>query len=79
MDILSLPTKYYNEEKNPLHLVGYTLALGMMAVGLLETLENGYNYLTDGKGNMLLGPLGFIAGGYMAYSYLGEADIVGSY
>tara|TARA_R110002020_G_scaffold161643_4_gene346934 strand:- start:1199 stop:1438 length:240 start_codon:yes stop_codon:yes gene_type:complete len=79
MDMLSLPTKYYAEEKNPLHLAGYTLALGMMVVGLLETIEGGYYYLKDGESNMLLGPLGVIAGGYMAYSYLGEAKIVGSY
>jgi len=79
MNILSMPKKYYAKESNPLHLAGYTLSLGLLVVGGLETFEGFYYYLKRGSSNMLLGPLGVVAGGYMTYLYLKEADLVGGY
>ena len=79
MGLLTLPKKFYSTESNPLHTVGYTLALGMMGVGLAETVEGTYYYLKAGDGNLLLGPLGVIAGGYMAYAYLNESGVTEGY
>jgi hypothetical protein len=79
MDFLSMPKKYYAKEKNPLHLAGYTVAIGMMGVGVLETIEGIYYFVRQGSSNMILGPLGVVAGGYMAYLYLREANLVGGY
>ena len=74
-----MPKKYYEREKNPLHLAGYTVAIGMMGVGVLETIEGIYYFVKKGSSNMILGPLGVVAGGYMAYLYLREANLVGGY
>ncbi len=79
MGLLTLPKKFYSEESNPLHIAGYTLALGMMFVGVAETVEGAYYYLKRGNSNMLLGPLGIVAGGYMAYAYLNEAGVAKGY
>tara|TARA_R110000851_G_scaffold95322_2_gene207115 strand:+ start:772 stop:1017 length:246 start_codon:yes stop_codon:yes gene_type:complete len=81
MSPLSLPIKYYNTEKKSIHKVGYTMALGMMGIGLIETIHS-LPYTLKGESNltgMVLGPLGLISGGYMAYLYLNEAGVVGGY
>jgi len=62
-----------------IHKVGYTVALGMMVMGVLETAHS-LPYTLRGESDLtgkLLGPMGVVAGGYMAYLYLDEAGLVG--
>lgn len=70
MNPLALPKRYYETERKPVHLVGYTLSLGMMAIGLVETL-----ILRGEKGNLRLGIITLIAGGVAANEYLKEAGV----
>ena len=72
------PAIFYKTEKKPIHLVGYTLALALMGVGLLETAHS-IPYIVKGESNltgMLLGPVVILAGGVSAYAYLKEAKVV---
>jgi len=72
------PKMYYAKEKKPIHIAGYTLALGMMLVGGLETLHS-IPYIVKGESNwvgMILGPSGIVLGGVMAGLYLKEAGVV---
>lgn len=81
MNPFSLPEKYYRTEDKTIHKVGYTLALGMMGVGVAETIHS-IPYIRRGESDLtgkILGPLGILAGGYMAYLYLNEAGLVGGY
>ena len=58
MDLLALPKQYYATETKPIHLVGYTLALGMMVVGLAETVHS-IPYMIRGESDTvgkILGP-----------------------
>ena len=53
----------------------------MMITGVLETAHS-IPYTLKGESDLtgkLLGPMGVIAGGYMAYLYLREANLVGGY
>lgn len=71
------PKIYYETEKKPLHLVGYTLALGMMVIGALETAHS-IPYIVKGQSNLvgkILGPVGIVAGGIVANLYLKEAGV----
>ena len=81
MNPFSLPEKYYRTEKKSIHKLGYTLALGMMIVGGAETIHS-LPYTLRGESDLtgkILGPMGILAGGYMAYLYLNEAGLVGGY
>lgn len=81
MNFLSMPKKYYETETKGIHKVGYTLALAMMFTGVLETAHS-IPYTLKGESDLtgkILGPMGVIAGGYMAYLYLREANLVGGY
>jgi len=72
------PKIYYETEKKPIHLVGYTLALGMMLTGVAETLHS-IPYIIRGESDTvgkILGPAGILAGGAVAYLYLREAQVV---
>lgn len=72
------PAIFYKTEKKPIHLVGYTLALALMGVGILETAHS-IPYIVKGQSNltgMLLGPVVVVAGGVSAYAYLKEAKVV---
>ncbi len=76
-----MPKKYYATENKGIHKVGYTLALAMMITGVLETAHS-IPYTLKGESDLtgkLLGPMGVIAGGYMTYLYLSEANLVGKY
>jgi len=71
------PKIYYETEKKPLHLVGYTLALGMMVIGALETAHS-IPYIIKGQSNLvgkILGPVGIVAGAITANLYLKEAGV----
>ncbi len=77
MDLLALPKQYYATETKPIHLIGYTIALGMMTIGLAETVHS-IPYMVRGESNTvgkILGPAGVIAGGIMATLYLKEAGV----
>ena len=71
------PKMYYKKEKKPIHLIGYTIALGMIGIGALETLHS-IPYIIKRQSNLVgitLGPLGMVAGGIVATAYLKEAGI----
>jgi len=77
----SLPEQYYQTEKKPLHLAGYTLALGLIIVGVAETVHGIYYRIVNKSGSiasLLLGPETLIAGAGVAYLYLRQAGVVGS-
>jgi len=72
------PAIFYKTEKKPIHLIGYTVALALMGVGVLETIHS-IPYIVKGESNltgMLLGPVVIVAGGVSAYAYLKEAKVV---
>lgn len=76
--LISVPKKYYATEKKMIHKVGYTLALGLMAVGVLETAHS-IPYIVKGESNltgMTLGPIVIACGGVAATMYLKEAGVV---
>ena len=73
------PKLYYETEKKPLHLVGYTLALGLLTVGVLETVHS-IPYILKGESSpigMTLGPATVILSGLIAGGYLMEAGLIG--
>jgi len=75
--LTAIPKKYYATEKKMIHKVGYTLALGLMAVGVLETAHS-IPYIVKGESNltgMTLGPIVIACGGVAATMYLKEAGI----
>ena len=68
----------FEKETKPIHKVGYTLALAMMGIGVLETAHS-ISYIIKGQSDitgMTLGPIGIVAGGVVAYSYLKEANVI---
>tara|TARA_B100001094_G_C18158333_1_gene787798 strand:- start:1461 stop:1694 length:234 start_codon:yes stop_codon:yes gene_type:complete len=72
------PKIFYETETKPIHKVGYTLALAMMGIGALETAHS-IPYIVKGESDitgMTLGPIGIVAGGIVAYSYLKEAKVI---
>lgn len=72
------PKIFYETETKPIHKVGYTLALAMMGIGALETAHS-IPYIVRGESDitgMTLGPIGIVAGGIVAYSYLKEAKVI---
>ncbi len=75
MNPFELPKKYYETEKKPIHLIGYTLALGMMGIGLVETVHGAYYRIKGEGGNLRLGLITVVAGGLVANEYLKEAGV----
>jgi len=81
VDPLALPKRYYATETKPLHLIGYTLALGLMVTGALETLHS-IPYVIRGESTpigMTLGPATILLSGFIAGGYLMEAGIDPTY
>jgi succinate-acetate transporter protein len=79
--ITKYPKRYYATEDKLIHKVGYTVALGMMAIGVAETLHS-LQYIRKGQSStvgMLLGPATAFCGSTVAGLYLMEADVIGSY
>lgn len=77
MNILSIPKKYYATEDKMIHKVGYTVALAMMSVGVIETLHS-LPYIIKGQSNLTgitLGPIVIACGGVAAVAYLKEAGV----
>ncbi len=81
MSVFDLPKQYYQTEKKPVHLVGYTFALGLATIGILETLHS-IPYIVKGESNLnntLLGPVAVGAGMISASMYLKQAGIEAGY
>ncbi len=72
------PKIFYEKETKTIHKVGYTIALALMGIGALETAHS-IPYIVRGESNltgMTLGPIGVVAGGIVAWSYLKEANVI---
>ena len=50
--LTAVPKQYYATEKKMLHKVGYTIALAMMGIGVLETLHS-IPYIVNGQSNIV--------------------------
>ena len=75
--LTAVPKKYYATEKKLIHKIGYTLALGLMTVGVLETAHS-IPYIIKGESNltgMTLCPIVVACGGVAAFAYLKEAGV----
>ncbi len=75
--LTAVPKKYYATEKKLIHKIGYTFALGLMTVGVLETAHS-IPYIIKGESNltgMVLGPVVVACGGVAAFAYLKEAGV----
>ena len=46
--LTAIPKKYYATEKKMIHKVGYTIALALMAIGVLETAHS-IPYIVKGE------------------------------
>jgi hypothetical protein len=71
------PALFYKTEKKPIHIIGYTLALALMGVGVLETAHS-IPYIIKGESNIVgitLGPIVVACGGVAAFAYLKEAGV----
>ena len=49
--LTAVPKQYYATEKKMIHKVGYTIALAMMGIGVLETLHS-IPYIVKGQSNL---------------------------
>jgi len=75
--LISVPKKYYATEKKMIHKIGYTIALAMMGIGVLETAHS-IPYIVKGESNivgMTIGPIVIACGGVAATMYLKEAGV----
>ena len=72
------PAKFYATEKDPVNIVGYTAALGLMAAGAVQIVMAGASLLKGDatKFDMVLGPGVIVCGGVAAYGYLKEAGVI---
>ena len=69
---------FYAKEDKPIHIAGYTVALVMMGIGVLETIHS-IPYIVKGQSNLIgmtLGPIGIVSGGLVAGAYLKEANVI---
>ena len=75
--LTAIPKKYYATEKKMIHKVGYTIALALMGIGVLETAHS-IPYIVKGESNMIgmtIGPIVIACGGVAATMYLKEAGV----
>jgi hypothetical protein len=81
MDIFALPKEYYATEKKPIHIIGYSAALALALIGVVETIHS-VPYIVKGETNLnstLLGPVAVGAGLFSASMYLKQAGIQAGY
>jgi len=81
MDIFALPKEYYATEKKPIHIIGYSAALALALIGVVETIHT-IPYIVKGEANLnntLLGPVAVGAGLISASMYLKQAGIEAGY
>ena len=72
------PALFYKTEKKPMHIIGYTHALALMGVGVLETAHS-IPYIIKGESTpigMTLGPSIVLLSGLIAGGYLMEAKVI---
>mgnify|MGYP001246124219 CR=1 FL=1 len=75
--LTAIPKKYYATEKKMIHKVGYTIALALMGIGVLETAHS-IPYIVKGQSNIVgitIGPIVIACGGVAATMYLKEAGV----
>ena len=75
--LTAIPKKYYATEKKMLHKVGYTIALAMMGIGVIETAHS-IPYIVKGESSpigMAIGPVVIACGGVAATMYVKEAGV----
>ena len=68
---------YYSKEPKTIHEVGYSIALALVGIGVLETAHS-IPYIVKGESNltgMTLGPIVIACGGVAASAYLKEAGV----
>lgn len=68
---------YYSKEPKTIHKVGYSIALALVGIGVLETAHS-IPYIVKGESNltgMTLGPIVVACGGVAASAYLKEAGV----
>lgn len=72
------PAKFYATEKDPVNIVGYTAALGLMLAGSVQIVMAGVSAVRGDltKFDMVLGPGVLVCGGVAAYGYLKEAGVI---
>ena len=72
------PVKFYETEKDPTKIVGYTAALGLMAAGAIQIVMAGVSAVKGDatKFDMVLGPGVFVCGGLAAYAYLKDSGVI---
>jgi lysozyme family protein len=72
------PAEFYSKETNFVHRAGYTLALALMGIGVLESAQSIPHILKGDSSpmSMALGPVVVACGGVVAYAYLREAKVL---
>jgi len=74
---MNVVKEYYATEKKMIHKIGYTLALGLMAIGVVETAHS-IPYIIKGESSpigMAIGPVVVACGSIAAFAYLKEAGV----
>ena len=66
--------EYYDTEKKPIHIIGYSIALALVGIGVLETAHS-IPYIVKGESHlvgMLLGPVVITCGSIAMFGYYKE-------
>jgi len=74
---MNVVKEYYATEKKMIHKIGYTLALGLMAIGVVETAHS-IPYIIKGESSPIgiaIGPVVVACGSIAAFAYLKEAGV----
>jgi|TARA_R110001632_G_scaffold22529_2_gene64662 hypothetical protein len=74
---MNVVKEYYATEKKMIHKIGYTIALGLMAIGVVETAHS-IPYIIKGESSPIgiaIGPVVVACGSIAAFAYLKEAGV----
>jgi hypothetical protein len=74
---MNVVKEYYATEKKMIHKIGYTIALGLMAIGVVETAHS-IPYIVKGESSPIgiaIGPVVVACGSIAAFAYLKEAGV----
>ena len=69
-------SKYYTNEKKPIHLLGYSIALALVGIGVLETAHS-IPWIIKGESHLIgiiLGPVVIACGGIAMLGYYKEME-----
>jgi hypothetical protein len=67
---------YYSKEPKTIHIVGYSIALALVGIGVLETAHS-IPYIVKGESHIvgsLLGPVVIACGGVAMFGYYKEME-----